>query len=86
VLLYESADDVAKRAPEHFPAHRQRLAEFRDRGELLLVGTFADAQADGSMSVFRSRAGAEEFAAGDPFVVNGVVRSYRLLEWKEIYG
>jgi hypothetical protein len=24
VLFYESADDLASRAPEHFPAHRVR--------------------------------------------------------------
>ncbi len=32
VLLYESADDVATRAPEHFPAHRQRIDEFHATG------------------------------------------------------
>jgi uncharacterized protein YciI len=83
VLLYESADNVAQRAPAHFPAHVQRLEEFRSRGELLLVGTFAEPQENGSMSVFRSREGAEEFAVDDPFVLNGVIRKWRLLEWKE---
>lgn len=86
VLLYESADNIAERAPQHFPAHAARLEEFRQRGDLLLVGTFADAQADGSMSVFSSREGAEEFVSEDPFIINGVIRGYRLLEWNEIYG
>lgn len=86
VVLYESADNVAESALVHFPAHFARVQQFRERGELLLVGPFADPQADGSMSVFRSRQGAEEFATGDPFVVNGVVCNWRLLEWKEIYG
>jgi hypothetical protein len=86
VLRYESADDVAERAPEHVPAHLERLRHFRQRGELLLVGTFADAQADGSMAVFRSKEGAEEFVSNDPFILNGVVRGHRLLEWNEIFG
>jgi uncharacterized protein YciI len=86
VLLYESADDVYETAPVHFPAHRTRLDEFRRRGELLLVGTFGDPRAEGSMSVFRTRAGAEEFAAGDPFVLNGVVKAWTLREWNELYG
>ena len=84
VLFYESADDVATKAPEHFPDHRARLDEFHARGELLMVGTFANPQEEGSMSVFASRAAAEEFAAGDPFVVNGVVRSWTLREWDEV--
>jgi uncharacterized protein YciI len=84
VLFYESADDVASKAPAHFPAHSARLDEFHARGDLLLVGTFADPQKDGSMSVWRSREAAEEFARQDPFVLNGVVSSWRVLDWNEI--
>jgi len=84
VLLYESADDVAGRAPEHFPPHRRRIDEFHRRGDILMVGTFADPQKQGSMAIFPSREAAEEFVAGDPFVQHGVVRRYELREWHEI--
>jgi hypothetical protein len=84
VVLYESADDVMSKAPAHFPAHRARVDEFHAGGDLLLVGTFADPQADGSMAIFATREGAEEFVRDDPFVVNGVVKSYTIKEWNEI--
>jgi uncharacterized protein YciI len=84
VLLYASADDVASKAPPVFPAHQARLREFHERGDLVMVGTFEDAQRDGSMSVFRTREAAEEFAAGDPFVLEGVVRSYEVRGWNEV--
>jgi uncharacterized protein YciI len=84
VVLYTSADDVATKAPPHFPAHKQRLDEFHARGDLLMVGTFADPQRDGSMAVFRTRESAEEFAAGDPFVLNGVVSAFEIRDWNEI--
>ena len=83
VLFYESADDVMSRVPALYPSHRERLVEFKARGDLLLVGTFADPQRDGSMSVFTSREAAEEFVAGDPFVREGVVRSWTVKEWLE---
>lgn len=83
VLLYESAPNVAENAPPHFPAHKERLDEFQERGDLLMVGTFGDPQSQGSMSVFRSREAAEEFAAADPFVINGVVRSWEVRDWNE---
>ena len=83
VLFYESADDVVTKAPPVFPAHLARLQAFKARGELLLVGTFADPQADGSMAVFATREGAESFAGGDPFVLQGVVRSWMVKEWRE---
>ena len=85
VLLYESADDVAAKAPAQFPAHKARLDDFHARGELLMVGTFGDPQAEGSMAIFRTRQGAQEFVAGDPFVLNGVVRAWQIRQWNETY-
>ena len=49
-----------------------------------MVGTFADPQEEGSMSIFASREAAEAFATGDPFVLNGVVRSWEIREWNEM--
>ena len=86
VLFYEPADDVASKAPAHFPAHQARLEEFHARGDLLMVGTFGNPQEEGSMAIFSSRAAAEDFVAGDPFVLNGVVRAWRVLDWDEIYS
>jgi uncharacterized protein YciI len=83
VLFYESADDVMSKAPAVYPAHLARLQDFKARGELLMVGTFANPQADGSMAIFNSRQGAEDFAAEDPFVLQGVVRSWTVKEWLE---
>jgi uncharacterized protein YciI len=86
VVLYASAPDVLSRAPVHFPAHKARLDEVHARGELLLVGTFGDPQAQGSMAIFTTREAAEAFVADDPFVLNGVVRAWEIREWNEIYG
>jgi uncharacterized protein len=86
VVLYESSDNVMEKAPLHFAAHWQRALEFHERGELQLIGTFGDPQTQGSMAVFTTREGAEEFVAGDPFVLEGVVRSWELREWNEALG
>jgi uncharacterized protein len=81
VLLYQSAGDVATKAPLHFAAHRARWSEFQDRGILLLIGPFSDQS--GALAVFTTREAAEEFAQSDPFVVNGVVSSWQIREWNE---
>jgi uncharacterized protein len=81
VVLYTSAEDVMSKAPAHYDAHVARLTEFRARGELLEVGLFGDPQAQGSMAIFASREGAEEFVREDPFVLNGVVESYEIRDW-----
>jgi uncharacterized protein len=84
VVLYEAADDVATRAPEHYPAHRRRFLDFHARGDLLAIGTFADPDGDSAMGIFASRGAAEEFVAEDPFVVNGVVKAWRIREWDDV--
>ncbi len=84
VVLYASAEDVASKAPAHLPAHRARLDAFHDRGDLLMVGTFGDPQAQGSMAIFATRDSADEFVAGDPFVTNGVVASWEIRDWNEV--
>lgn len=83
VSLYESSEDVLATAPGHFAAHRARWEAFQVRGELLMIGTFADVARDGAMAIFATRKSAEEFAEGDPFVLNGVVRSWEVREWHE---
>ena len=82
VVFYESADDVQSRAAEHAQAHRAHWANFVARGELLMIGPFANAQ-DGAMSIFTTREAAEQFARGDPFVLHGVVRGWSIREWRE---
>jgi uncharacterized protein YciI len=37
------------------------------------------------MAIFTSREAAEEFVRGDPFVVNGLVRSWHIREWDETF-
>ncbi len=83
VVFYESADDVATRARPHFAAHCARWKVFADRGELLMIGTFANAQEDGSMAIFSTRAAAEAFVRDDPFVLHGVVRNWTIRDWNE---
>jgi uncharacterized protein len=84
VLFYESSDDVLAKAPLHYEAHVARGNEFHDRGALLMYGPFGNPQ-EGAMAVFTSQSAAQEFAEGDPFVLNGVVRTWFVREWDEAF-
>ena len=86
VVLYESSDNVMEKAPVHYAEHSAYADRFQAAGTLELIGTFADPQAQGSMAVFNPREAAEEFVAGDPFVLNEVVRRYEIREWLEAYS
>jgi uncharacterized protein YciI len=82
VLFYETADDVStEQLMAAAPAHQVRCRESVAAGTLLAVGPFADRS--GAMAVFTSRAAAEEFAAGDPFVTEGLMKTWSVREWLE---
>ena len=55
VTFYESGPDALELIPAQYPAHRERVDAFHARGDLLMVGTFADPITEGAMAVFRTR-------------------------------
>ncbi len=87
VLFYDYVENVLeKRAP--FRGDHLALAnEYRERGELLMAGAFAD-PVDGAAFVFAvdDPARVEAFVAADPYVANGLVPSWRIREWTVVIG
>ena len=82
VLYYDSSPDVHAKAPLHARARRAHWQRYLDDGTLLMVGPFAHPR-EGAMAIFTTRDATESFAAGDPFVVNGVVSKWTVREWNE---
>jgi hypothetical protein len=86
VLLYTPVDNVAEVAPTHFPAHVARAQEFHRQGTCLSLGTFGDVQRHGAMAIFTTREAAEDFVAGDPFVLEGVVARHEIREYDDVFA
>lgn len=87
ILFYEyRADYMEARVPLR-PAHMREAFKAIDRGEMVLAGAYADPP-DGGALVFRgeARSVAEEFARNDPYVLNGLVTSWRVREWTTVIG
>ena len=81
LLAYRSGPGLKEKARIHFAEHRARWSRYQEAGTLLMIGPYADQS--GALAVFRTREAAEEFAAGDPFVVNGLVEGWEVVEWAE---
>ena len=87
LLIYEVVDDyITRRAPLR-GAHIGHARAAAERGELVLGGAFANPP-DGAVLMFKgeSPAAAEAFAKSDPYVVNGLVKSWRVREWVTVVG
>lgn len=87
LLIYEAGDDYAERRAPFRALHLANAREAAARGELLAGGALAD-PVDGSVLLFQadSREVAESFARADPYVINGVVRRWRVREWTTVVG
>ncbi|MGH7937078.1 MAG: YciI family protein [Bryobacteraceae bacterium] len=84
VSFYDIAPDALAKIMTHYPAHRVRLDKFHSRGVLLAAGPFGNPP-EGAMAIFTTRDAAEEFIQGDPFVINGLVSKWRLVEWNAAF-
>ena len=87
ILFYDYVPEYMDRRGEFRDDHLDYLKPYLERGELFLAGAFA-APADGAALVFRAdtREVAEAFARSDPYVLNGLVTSWRVREWTTVVG
>lgn len=83
IMFYDIAPDGLSKAKDNIDAHRERLLEFHEKGVLLMAGPLAN-PTDGAIGIFTNMDAARDFVEGDPFVKNGVVGKYRLVEWNEV--
>jgi len=74
LLIYEGAEDYLERCPLYRDEHLRLTWEAVHRGELILGGAIGD-PVDGATMLWKgaSPMAAEDFAAADPYVRNGLV-------------
>jgi uncharacterized protein YciI len=80
VVIGSSAGKSREAVMAVYPRHKAFLDQFVVRNEVVGVGPFTD-PGGGNMALFRSRAAAEAFAKGDPFLLEGLVREYEIKDW-----
>lgn len=87
LLFYDVSPDYVQRRAEFRTAHLRMAWASHDRGELVLGGALAD-PVDAAILLFKSDspAAAESFAREDPYVKNGLVRSWRVRPWNTVVG
>ncbi len=85
ILFYDVADDYLQRRTAYREAHLALATEAFARGELVLGGALTD-PADSAVLVFRTREAAEAFVLADPYVLNGLIKHWRVREWMTVIG
>ena len=87
LLIYDAVPDYVERRTAFRNEHLSLAWEAHARGELVLGGALDD-PVDGAVLLFQgdSPAAAEAFAGRDPYVRNGLVRSWTVREWNVVIG
>jgi uncharacterized protein YciI len=78
VVIGESSGASMEAIMAVYPRHKAVVDKFIAKGEVLGIGPFTDR---GNMAIFKTRAAAEQFASEDPFILEGLVKSYAIRDW-----
>ena len=63
-----------------YPRHKVVVEKFIALGVVVGIGPFDNL---GNMAIFKTRAAAEEYVKEDPFILEGVVKSIEIRDWKD---
>lgn len=87
LLIYEVAPDYVERRKSWRGEHLALAQAAIERGELILGGAL-DSPADKAVLLFCGTTPevAEQFAQCDPYVLNGLVRSWTVRPWLTVVG
>jgi uncharacterized protein YciI len=80
VVIGESSGTSMDTIMAVYPRHKAVVDSFIDRVEVIGIGPFTDR---GNMAIFKTREAAEAFVKQDPFILEGLVKSFVIREWND---
>ena len=80
VVIGESSGASREAIMAVYPRHKAVVDKFISRGVVLRIGPFTDG---GNMAIFKTRADAEAFSKADPFILEGLVKSFVIKDWRD---
>jgi len=80
VVIGESSGASMDAIMNVYPRHKIIVDKYIAKGDIIGVGPFADR---GNMAIFKTRMAAEEFVKEDPFILEGLVKSFVIRDWND---
>ncbi len=81
VVIGEGSGATIEKIMEVYPRHKIVADKYINRGDVIGIGPFADK--GGNMAIFKSRSAAEQFVTEDPFIVEGLIKSFVIKVWDD---
>ena len=80
VVIGESSGATMETVMSVYPRHKVVVNKYVEKGEVIGIGPFMDR---GNMAIFKTRSAAEQFVTEDPFILDGLVKSYVIKDWND---
>ena len=80
VVIGESSGVTMETIMAVYPRHKVIVDKYKERGEVIGIGPFTDR---GNMAIFKSHSAAEQFVTEDPFILEGIVKSFVIRDWDD---
>jgi len=80
VVIGEPSGATMQQIMAIYPKHKAIVDQYVARGDVIGIGPFDNL---GNMAIFRTREAAESFVSQDPFILEGLVKSYVIREWND---
>ncbi len=80
VIIGEGSGASREAVMAVYPRHKVVVDAFKARGEVVGIGPLVGG---GNMGIFRTRAAAEAFSKQDPFILEGLIKSFVIREWND---
>ena len=81
IVIGEGAGATLEEIMSIYPRHKVVADKYIDRGDIIGIGPFADK--GGNMAIFKTRQAAEQFVKEDPFILEGIIKSFVVKDWDD---
>ena len=81
VVIGEGSGATMETIMSVYPRHKIVVDRYIQKGEVIGIGPFADK--GGNMAIFKTRAAAEQFVTEDPFILEGLIKSFVIRDWND---
>jgi len=81
VVIGEGAGASMETIMSVYPRHKIIADKYIQEGHVIGIGPFVGG--GGNMAIFKTRAAAEQFVKEDPFILEGLIKSFIIQDWDD---
>jgi uncharacterized protein len=87
ILFYETVDNYLELRTQYREEHLALVNRYYENGILVMAGALADPY-DAAVLIFKTESEqlVEEFAKSDPYVQNGLIKTWKVRHWNVVVG